>query len=84
MNRTQNPQVSESVRVAVCYSATVCVTWSVSERVPGCESAQGMGPAGQGGAGGHRQECQTPGTLLRCENFCFLYLKKFLLKKLKM
>lgn len=46
---------------SVTVTAAVCVTWSVGEGVTGCDSAQGMGPVGQGGAGGHRPACQAPG-----------------------
>lgn len=46
---------------SVTVTAAVCVTWSVGERVTGCESAQGMGPVGRGRAGGHRPACQAPG-----------------------
>ena len=46
-----------------CFWSNIpwCVTWSVGERVTGCESAQGMGPVGRGRAGGHRPACQAPG-----------------------
>ena len=40
---------------SVTVTAAVCVTWSVGERVTGCESAQGMGPVGRGRAGGPGQ-----------------------------
>ena len=68
--------MSESVCVAVCYSAAVCVTWSVSERVPACESAQGMGPVGLGGAGGHRQLCQPLAHFCAVKTSVFLNLIK--------
>ena len=39
------------MRQSVTVTAAVCVTWSVGERVTGCESAQGTGPAGRGRGG---------------------------------
>lgn len=62
---------------SVTVTAAVCVTWSVSERVTGCDSAQGMGPwAGTGWAGTDRRARP-----LGCENFSFLVFFYFLLKK---
>lgn len=62
---------------SVTVTAAVCVTWSVGEGVTGCDSAQGVGPAGQGGAGGHRPACQAPGLgKLQFSGFFFFFIKK--------
>lgn len=63
------------MRQSVTVTA-VCVTWSVGERVTGCDSAQGMGLAGRGGVVGTDRRARPLG----CENFCFLFF--FFIKKM--
>lgn len=59
---------------AACYGdCCVGVTWSVGERVTGCESAQGMGPVGRVGTDRRAKP-------LGCENFCFLGFLIFIKK----
>lgn len=49
-------------------TAVLCVTWSLRERVTGCDSAQGTGPEGREGAAGTDQRARPLGY----ENFSFL------------